>query len=78
MSSSAKAKKDTKYDLNVHKSKLLVRDERQIVRRPVKPQLTREDRKIMDLILSGNENVHVYDPNLQVLHDYRMSHKSNK
>lgn len=57
MTSSAKAKKDTKYDLNVHKSKLLVRDERQIVRRPVKPQLTREDRKIMDLILSGNENV---------------------
>lgn len=57
MTSSAKVKKDTKYDLNVHKSKLLVRDERQIVRRPVKPQLTREDRKIMDLILSGNENV---------------------
>ena len=61
MTSSAKAKKDTKYDLNVHKSKLLVRDERQIVRRPVKPQLTREDRKIMDLILSGNENVRQSD-----------------
>lgn len=54
-----KPKKVTKYDVSAHASKLAVDEGEGKVRtgKPEKPIITRDERKMLDLILSGNENV---------------------
>jgi len=52
-----KAKKVTKYDIDVHKSKLSVEEGEHVTKKVEKPQLSAEEKKILDLVLAGNENV---------------------
>jgi hypothetical protein len=54
-----KEKKENKYDTDLHPSKLSDEAPRGSVGKPERPTITAEERKMLNLILSGNENVGV-------------------
>lgn len=65
-----KAKKVTKYDIDVYKSKLSVEDSEHVVKKMEKPQISAEEKKILELVLAGNENVIFFLPYCFIHREY--------